>query len=242
MALYSYKAFNTLVYYNLSKHIYLTKINNDYIFLDIKKDLYFVCNPACLCLVDKIVSSESFYIDKGDYFLNLLLSLDLVRLGNSPRVVLFDNKQNITEVARIDWTLNTSLKVIDFGKGFFRSFLTLVLVHFYMSFRGFDYTIEMIRKQTTKKNFFLPSSQDLDNLASIVNQSCLYFPMRTKCLEWAITFVMLALKKGWKCNLEIGVQNYPFYAHAWVECNGKVICDEPDLRDKLAIILREPFK
>lgn len=210
--------------------------------MDVKKDLYFVCNSACSCLVDKIVSSDNFYIEKSDCVLSFLLSLDVVRLDSSSYVVSFDNKQNITGAARVDWVLNTSLKKIEFGKEFFCSFLNLALVHFYMNFKGLNNTIEIIRKQATKNHFFLPSSQDLNNLASIVNQSCLVFPKRTKCLEWAIAFVLLALKKGWKCNLEIGVQNYPFYAHAWVECNGKVICDEPDLRDKLSIILREPFK
>ncbi len=56
-----------------------------------------------------------------------------------------------------------------------------------------------------------------------------------------MTFVLLALRRRWKCNLEIGIQNYPF-ADAWVECDGKVVMDSQDLRTGLAIILNEPFR
>ncbi len=230
------------MYYNLSKHIYLTRLKNDYIFLDIKKNLYFVCNPTYSCLVDEIVSSDIVYIGEDESLINNLLLLDIVCLSESPSVVFFDYKKNVTDAVRADGALDTSFKSLELSKEIFFSFLTLVRIHFYINFIGLNSIIKIIRKQATKNHLFLPSSQELDNLASIVDRSCLIYPKRTKCLERAITFVMLALKKGWKCNLEIGVQNYPFYAHAWVECNGKVICDEADLRDKLAIILREPFK
>lgn len=109
--------------------------------------------------------------------------------------------------------------------------------------RGFYSTIQLIKRcRESQSNYIIPPMEDLRKLANIVNKACLIHPTRTKCLEWAMTFVLLALKRKWKCNLEIGVQNYPFFAHAWVECDGKVVMDSQDLREGLAIILNEPFR
>ena len=121
--------------------------------------------------------------------------------------------------------------------------MTLLRVNFYIKIRGFYPTIQLIKRDCKNpSNYIIPHDKELKDLANILNKACLFYPTRTKCLEWAITFVLLALKRKWKCNLEIGVQNYPFLAHAWVECGGKVIMDSQDLREELAIILNEPFR
>jgi hypothetical protein len=112
-----------------------------------------------------------------------------------------------------------------------------------MKFRGLYPTIQLIKKSRKNKiQYLIPTEEELHDLARIVNTACFLHPSRIKCLEWAMTFVLLALKQGWKCNLEIGVQNYPFFAHAWVECDGKVVMDSQYLREDLAIILNEPFR
>lgn len=124
-----------------------------------------------------------------------------------------------------------------------KTFVTLCKINFTLKIRGFYATIQLIRKHRRKKvGYILPSEEDLKDMANIVNKACLLYPTRTKCLEWAMTYVLMALKQGWRCNLEIGVQNYPFMAHAWVECDGKVVMDAQDLRQGLAIILNEPFR
>ena len=121
--------------------------------------------------------------------------------------------------------------------------MTLLQVNFYIKMRGFYSTIQLIKKSyNLDLTYVVPSEEELRDLATIVNKACFIYPTRIKCLEWGITFVLLALKRKWKCNLEIGVQNYPFFAHAWVECDGKIVTDSQDLREGLAIILNEPFR
>ena len=118
--------------------------------------------------------------------------------------------------------------------------LTVALYHFTSVANK---TINLLKKSKLKhSNYQIPPNKDLFNLTSIVNNACFLYPVRTKCLEWSITFVLLALGKGWKCNVEIGVQNYPFFAHAWPECDGNVVGDSQHLRENMAIILNEPFR
>jgi hypothetical protein len=77
------------------------------------------------------------------------------------------------------------------------------------------------------------------NRCSIVpslNAACLIYPRKTKCLEWACALFIVRARLGLKSNLVIGVQNRPFYAHAWVEADGEIIGDDRGLRSKLSII------
>jgi len=154
-----------------------------------------------------------------------------------------DRKLDSDGVSNVDWSLPLENKKVHLNSSVLRAFMTLLQVNFYIKVRGFYSTIQLIKKsRKIQSNYIIPRNEELTNLANIVNKACLIYPTRTKCLEWAMTFVLLALKRKWKCNLEIGVQNYPFFAHAWVECDGKVVMDSQDLREGLAIILNEPFR
>jgi len=143
----------------------------------------------------------------------------------------------------VDWNLPLDDNHIPLNLDILKAFLMLLKINLYIKIQGFYSVIQLIKKtQKSKVNYIIPPKEELNHLARIMNKVCLLYPTRTKCLEWAVTFVLLALKRGWKCNLEIGVQNYPFIAHAWVECDGKVIMDSQDLREGLGIILNEPFR
>ncbi|SDV51655.1 lasso peptide biosynthesis B2 protein [Chitinasiproducens palmae] len=74
-------------------------------------------------------------------------------------------------------------------------------------------------------------------LATALNVASLLYPKRTKCLEWAAAAILLGHRFGYRSTLVIGVQNRPFYAHAWVEHAGHVVGDDPTLRRRLAVIL-----
>lgn len=62
-------------------------------------------------------------------------------------------------------------------------------------------------------------------------------PFKNSCLEYSIAGYIIFTILGYKPNFYIGLQNYDFISHAWIEINGKVIGDIPDIREKLHIIL-----
>jgi hypothetical protein len=49
---------------------------------------------------------------------------------------------------------------------------------------------------------------------------------------------VLGFEYGFDLTLVIGVQNRPFYAHAWVELDGEIIGDDPRLPEQLAVIYK----
>jgi hypothetical protein len=69
-----------------------------------------------------------------------------------------------------------------------------------------------------------------------LNLACLVYPRRTKCLEWAFALNILHAEFGVRSKIVIGVQNRPFYAHAWVEADATVCGDDSRLREQLSVI------
>lgn len=241
--------------YHLQDHIYVTQFRDEFILLDTKKDKYMICfQEVAEQLVDLLeekqsssaaLSSSKFQSPPLTNLTTIKNLLDdrIIEEKNTPFPFYIDLKPDSDGVSNIDWSLPLKNKNISFNFDVFRALMTLIKVNFYIKIRGFYNTIKLIKKfRKNNINYVIPSAKDLGDLANIVNKACLIYPSRTKCLEWAITFVLLALERGWKCNLEIGVQNYPFMAHAWVECDGQVVMDSQDLREGLGIILNEPFR
>lgn len=172
-----------------------------------------------------------------------LLDDGILEQKESPYPFYIDQKPHSEGVSNVDWRLPLENKKVRINHHVLSALWTLIKVNNYIKFKGFYPTIQLIqRSKDPQTTYIIPSDEELRDLANIVNKACLLYPSRTKCLEWAITFVLMALKRKWKCNLEIGVQNYPFFAHAWVECDGKVVMDSSDLRTGLGIILNEPFR
>lgn len=238
--------------YHLCDHIYIAQFRNELILLDTKRDKYTICfhqfSDLLLRLIgEKQLDSQSVFSDKQALrdlnSIQKLIDDSILEKKDSSFPFYIDRKIDADGVSNVDWRLPLENKKVNFNFSVLKAFLTLLQVNFYIKVNGFNSTIQWIKKsRKIQSNYIIPLDEELNNLANIVNSACLIYPTRIKCLEWAITFVLLALKRKWKCNLEIGVQNYPFFAHAWVECDGKVVMDSQDLREGLSIILNEPFK
>jgi len=210
--------------------------------LDTKKDKYIIYSQSFANILLKVVHNKELTESDRDN-LQTLINAKIIQYQKTPYSFYTDCKVGSVGVPNIDWRLPLNAQEVSLGSPVVIALLRLIQVNFYIKLLGFHKAIQLI-KMARKKNvdYIIPKDAELKQLTSIVNKACLIYPRRTKCLEWAMTYVLLALQKGWKCNLEIGVQNYPFMAHAWVECNGKVVMDSQDLREGLGIILNEPFR
>lgn len=61
-----------------------------------------------------------------------------------------------------------------------------------------------------------------------------FYPGRSRCLEQALVAFVLLRRRGVDARLRMGVQPYPFYAHAWVEVNGVALNETAELIAGLA--------
>lgn len=248
-----------LVYLSLSDHTRVTFFKEQAIILDLRKDKYYVLNEQLSQLLLKGLTKGLFFennaysltSDNSDpislnKFIQKLFSDNILNKENSLSLTptYFVKEEEKSGLENIDWRLPTSGVTISlFDRKVLRCFLTLLKVRFYIKFLGFYSLIKMIkRKKPNDELLIQPSSKELKNLSDSLNKACLLFPRKIKCLEWAISFVLVSLSLKWHCNLVIGVQNFPFIAHAWVEHNGVVMFDDKLLTSHLSIILAEPFE
>ncbi|HQS84544.1 MAG: hypothetical protein B7Y25_06560 [Alphaproteobacteria bacterium 16-39-46] len=236
------------MYYHLKEHIYITQFREELILLNTKSDKYTICFKELSDLLKTLLEKESAsfltpHTSQNLPYIQHLLEDDVIEKKKALYPFYIDRKTASEGVSNVDWQLPLETKKVHISFEVLKAFITLININFYIKFRGLYATILLIKKShKSKSNYIIPQEEDLRDLANVVNKACLMYPTRIKCLEWAMTFVLLALRKKWKCNLEIGIQNYPFFAHAWVECGGKVVMDSQDLREGLAIILNEPFR
>lgn len=229
--------------YHLCNHIYISQFREEVIVLDLKQDTYTICSPKFSELLIRLLKENTSDFGKDFSYIQLLIDNNIIEEQDTIFPFYTDFKPYSDGVNNIDWALPLKNEEVSLSTEVFKAIMMVIKVHSYMKIKGFYSTIQWI-KNSCKNNvdYRIPSIVDLEDLFNIVNKACMIYPKRTKCLEWAITFIILALKRQWKCNLEIGVQNYPFLTHAWVECDGKVIKDSQDLRKGLSIILNEPFR
>lgn len=62
------------------------------------------------------------------------------------------------------------------------------------------------------------------------------YPGRSKCLEQAVTSFVLLRRRGFPVDIRLGVQPYPFTAHAWLELNGMPLTESPEVTARFALM------
>lgn len=103
-----------------------------------------------------------------------------------------------------------------------RCALALVAVKAGLTFLGFGRTFALAGRWTRKRS---ERRAPLDAFSSlgIVHRVALvaaFFPGRAECLEQSLALFVLLRRRGVAVELRLGVQPYPFTAHAWIEYEG----------------------
>jgi transglutaminase superfamily protein len=65
--------------------------------------------------------------------------------------------------------------------------------------------------------------------------ACFYWK-RVYCLQRSAVAAMLLRKSGIDGRLVIGYRPSPFFSHAWVEVNGRVVNDSPTYKDRMHVL------
>lgn len=120
-----------------------------------------------------------------------------------------------------------------------RAFLCLYKVHKILKRHKILGVVRYLKSISQSSILWKPPSLSYSVMvAKALDKACLLYPKKTVCLPFAATLAVLLFKEKYRCDFVIGVQNLPFYAHAWVEVDGSVVNDRQELRTKLAPILK----
>ena len=75
------------------------------------------------------------------------------------------------------------------------------------------------------------SSGDVVNeVCQAMNYACVWYPKRILCLQRSAVLTVLLRSYGVPARMVLGAQKLPFKAHAWVEVDGRVINESPDVQ------------
>lgn len=105
----------------------------------------------------------------------------------------------------------------------------IVWVKILLMTRGLVGAASWIRARTAS----VPQASDPDivtvtQVERAVAMAGAMYPGRAKCLEQSLVLYYLLRSQGVGVNCRLGVQPFPFQAHAWIEYRGEVVNDVPE--------------
>jgi hypothetical protein len=113
--------------------------------------------------------------------------------------------------------------------GALRSGLLLLGIRLHLKARGFGRSIALARRLGGGRSAAADTPGDLvEGTARSVATAAAFFPGRAICLEQSLTLYVLLRRRGVPAQLRLGVQPYPFNAHAWVELAGQPVNEDPE--------------
>lgn len=78
----------------------------------------------------------------------------------------------------------------------------------------------------------------IELLCTAVDRAATYYFRRAWCLQRSAATTCLLRLRGVAAEMVIGVKKIPFYAHAWVEVEGRVVNDHPMIQEKYVVLER----
>lgn len=246
------------MHFRLASHIYAGKCNEDIIILDVNQDKYLSITDQASTALQTALEKE-FEFDNGTYICTTVdkemetlqsdmicyfLSSHFIEPSDKNTAIALPTAMEPGGLSNYRWDYKSSMA--PFSRvpkiTIMRALANLIKVEFLLKRHGIKGILDVLKKASMQRtSYSLGTEQSLKELSDSVDLACALYPKKIFCLGWASTFTLYALKNGIRANLVIGVQNVPFYAHAWAEVDGKVINDEDQVRRHLTPLVFAPF-
>jgi hypothetical protein len=100
--------------------------------------------------------------------------------------------------------------------------------------RGFGYIQRQLSRQAVAGN---PTTPELERAVcnAVLLATCLYFKP-VLCLQRSVCAVRLLRIHGVVARLVIGYRPAPFFSHAWVEVDGRIVNGSPAYQTRLRLL------
>ena len=113
-----------------------------------------------------------------------------------------------------------------------RCALALLAVRARLKARGFGPSVAWARRHGAQGAGAGLAPEEVERAAYHVAVAAAFFPGRAVCLEQSLALYVLLRRRGVPAELRLGVQVYPFYAHAWVELHGEPLNEDRETVEK----------
>ena len=117
----------------------------------------------------------------------------------------------------------------------FSCLMALMLCDAALRALGFARTMRVARALGGKSQNDVPQDVINRTLKNVIVATALY-PGRSKCLEQAVAAYVLLRRRGADVQIRLGVQPYPFFAHAWLELRGQPLTESREVVARFALM------
>ena len=116
----------------------------------------------------------------------------------------------------------------------FRALYEIARYDVIVSLRGSGCILQRLQRQSEKVK---PAGHHLEQAIcdAVLLATCFYFKP-VLCLQRALCTVRLLRKHGVQARLVIGYRPSPFFSHAWVEVNGRVVYGSAAYQKRLQLL------
>jgi hypothetical protein len=83
-----------------------------------------------------------------------------------------------------------------------------------------------------------PQPGDVERICQAVAYACIWYAKPVLCLQRSAVAVTLLRLYGIPAEMVIGAQRLPLKAHAWVEVDGRVVNDKPEVQTDYLVMER----
>jgi hypothetical protein len=119
---------------------------------------------------------------------------------------------------------------------FMRAYLALIRADIHLTCRGFAAIHEAVRNFPLKGN--CAETVTLEAVCRAVDVACAFYFREVLCLQRSAATTCLLRDWGIPAEMVIGVQQWPFRAHAWVEVKGRIANDRSYIADIYGVLDR----
>jgi hypothetical protein len=119
---------------------------------------------------------------------------------------------------------------------FLRAYLKLIEFDGYLARGNFSALCQRVRQYPTRCG--QRCEQSIDALCAAVDLASIFYWKEVLCLQRSAAATCLLRSCGVTACMVIGVRNFPFKAHAWVEVADLVVNDKPDFCATYSVLER----
>jgi transglutaminase-like putative cysteine protease len=111
---------------------------------------------------------------------------------------------------------------------FLTAFLLIAMTDLALRTLGFARSIALARRLAGNREAIPGASAVARDVIQRVEMASVFYPGRARCLEQSLALYVLLRRRAIAAELRLGVQPYPFNAHAWVELYGAPLNERPE--------------
>lgn len=119
-----------------------------------------------------------------------------------------------------------------------RVLIQLLMYDFQMAFFGFEWIYRQLERSQSRANVLRLSVAEEARLFAAFAKASLFYWKPVRCLQRSVVLGRLLRESGVAARIVIGYRPVPFFGHAWVEIDGRVVNDSPIYAERLAVLDR----